>query len=331
MKKLLTLLLTLVMVICLVNLNVNHTKAEDNATPLTFTCVGDGCIIRFGWQSGDNVQYKTTGSVSEPADNWTSYTKNKEIYLLENGATISFRANNIKTSQDSTEHFVFSGDNMEASGDVTSLTNGIGGDAPLNIDNCYSYMFDNCEKLTTAPNLPSTTLSKECYKKMFCETSIVEAPVLPATTLSEGCYSYMFEGCNALTTLPALPAKNLIEDCYYSMFYDCANVKVSITQDVGYTFPYRIPINGTGTMESASSVNNMFVATTGPFTGTPEINKTYYVVNEPIAPPVPPQPEPTPDSSPKDESYEKVIGPTWHWNNDKGICEDYGVVGTYTR
>jgi len=46
-----------------------------------------------------------------------------------------------------------------------------------------------------------------------------------------------------------------------------------------------------------------------------------------------PEPEPTPSPSPskKDESCEKVIGPTWHWNNDKGICEDYGVVGTSTR
>jgi len=40
--------------------------------------------------------------------------------------------------------------------------------------------------------------------------------------------------------------------------------------------------------------------------------------------------DPSP-SQPKDESCEKVIGPTWHWNNTKGICEDYGVVGTYTR
>jgi len=40
---------------------------------------------------------------------------------------------------------------------------------------------------------------------------------------------------------------------------------------------------------------------------------------------------PSPSPSKKDESCEKVIGPTWHWNNDKGICEDYGVVGTSTR
>jgi len=50
--------------------------------------------------------------------------------------------------------------------------------------------------------------------------------------------------------------------------------------------------------------------------------------------PVPPEPTPTPSPSQpvvKDESCEKVIGPTWHWNNDKGICEDYGVVGTSTK
>lgn len=38
-----------------------------------------------------------------------------------------------------------------------------------------------------------------------------------------------------------------------------------------------------------------------------------------------------PDPEKKDESCEKVIGPTWHWNNTKGVCEDTGVVGTYTK
>jgi len=33
----------------------------------------------------------------------------------------------------------------------------------------------------------------------------------------------------------------------------------------------------------------------------------------------------------KDESCEKVIGPTWHWNNTKGVCEEYTLVRTNTR
>jgi len=35
---------------------------------------------------------------------------------------------------------------------------------------------------------------------------------------------------------------------------------------------------------------------------------------------VDPQPDPDPSPIVKDESCEKVIGPTWHWNNTKGIC-----------
>jgi len=55
------------------------------------------------------------------------------------------------------------------------------------------------------------------------------------------------------------------------------------------------------------------------------------VCDAPYVPAPDPTPTPSSDPSTKDESCEKVIGPTWHWNNDKGICEDYGVVGTSTR
>jgi len=37
------------------------------------------------------------------------------------------------------------------------------------------------------------------------------------------------------------------------------------------------------------------------------------------------------DQQTKDESCEKVIGPTWHWNNTKGVCEEYTLVRTNTR
>lgn len=39
---------------------------------------------------------------------------------------------------------------------------------------------------------------------------------------------------------------------------------------------------------------------------------------------------PSPESK-KDESCEKVVGPTWHWNNTKGVCEEYALVRTSTR
>ena len=90
---------------------------------------------------------------------------------------------------------------------------------------CYGYMFDGCTSLTTAPELPATTLAGYCYSGMFngC-TSLTTAPELPVTTLANDCYSYMFNGCTSLTTAPELPATTLAYDCYGYMFHDCTSL-----------------------------------------------------------------------------------------------------------
>ena len=63
-------------------------------------------------------------------------------------------------------------------------------------------MFSSCSSLTTAPDLPATTLANGCYESMFngC-TSLTTAPELPATTLADSCYSGMFSGCSKLNTI----------------------------------------------------------------------------------------------------------------------------------
>ena len=87
---------------------------------------------------------------------------------------------------------------------------------------CYSYMFYYCAGLTTPPELPVMTLAKECYSNMFqgC-TSLTTAPKLPATTLAEGCYQWMLWNCDGLTTAPELPAITLAKDCYQGILRDC--------------------------------------------------------------------------------------------------------------
>ena len=86
-------------------------------------------------------------------------------------------------------------------------------------------MFDSCTSLTTAPELPATTLATICYASMFfgC-TSLTAAPELPATTLASSCYNQMFQGCTSLTTAPELPATTLADYCYSSMFQNCRNL-----------------------------------------------------------------------------------------------------------
>ena len=87
---------------------------------------------------------------------------------------------------------------------------------------CYEGMFYDCYALTIAPELPATTLAEHCYESMFHScASLTTAPKLPATTLAEHCYEYMFSSCASLTTAPELPATTLAKYCYNGMFSNC--------------------------------------------------------------------------------------------------------------
>lgn len=88
-------------------------------------------------------------------------------------------------------------DNISFEGDIRNAQNlilprivGVG---------AFSNMFRGCSSLLTAPELPATTLAKNCYHGMFrgC-SSLTVAPELPASILAEACYAYMFDGCKKL-------------------------------------------------------------------------------------------------------------------------------------
>ena len=97
-------------------------------------------------------------------------------------------------------------------------------------------------------------------------------------TLANACYNCMFYGCTSLTTAPSLPATTLANYCYYRMFRNCASIKLAISKSREYDKEYRIPKSGNG-VTATSALNDMFVDTGGTFTGTPEINTTYYTSN----------------------------------------------------
>ena len=161
----------------------------------------------------------------------------------------------------------------------TSLTQAPALPATTLAKGCYRSMFFGCTALTQAPALPATTLAKYCYQSMFADcTALTQAPALPATTLADSCYNGMFYGCTGLTQAPGLPATTLANSCYYIMFYGCTGLKLSATQTGEYTVEYRIPTTGTGTT-ATDALTSMFASTGGTFTGTPEINKTYYLSN----------------------------------------------------
>ena len=93
------------------------------------------------------------------------------------------------------------------------------------VNECYFYMFKGCTALTTAPALPATQLAGSCYYGMFYGCSaLTAAPALPATQLENHCYRQMFRGCTTLTASPVLPATQLVTRCYQEMFYDCSKL-----------------------------------------------------------------------------------------------------------
>ena len=89
----------------------------------------------------------------------------------------------------------------------------------------FCCLFENCSVLTSAPELPATTLTYCCYQGMFWScTNLTSAPVLPATTLAYGCYNGMFRECTNLTSAPELPATTLANNCYKYMFLGCTKL-----------------------------------------------------------------------------------------------------------
>lgn len=100
-------------------------------------------------------------------------------------------------------------------------------DLPSNPNSYQSYyaMFNYCTGLTTPPKLPATSLWQDCYGNLFdwC-TGLTEAPELPATTLAQSCYEYMFKDCTSITKVKNLPATTLADNCYQYMFSGCKNL-----------------------------------------------------------------------------------------------------------
>ena len=99
----------------------------------------------------------------------------------------------------------------------------------VNTENArFNYLFNNCSVLTSAPELPATSLAYNCYYCMFlgCK-NLKSAPKLPAKALANQCYAYMFARCTNLKTAPELPAEVLAHQCYDSMFLGCKNLKTA--------------------------------------------------------------------------------------------------------
>ena len=116
----------------------------------------------------------------------------------------------------------------------------------------FCHLFSGCSVLTSAPELPATTLAEDCYERMFegC-TNLTTAPKLPAETLAEQCYEGMFMNCSNLTSAPELPAETLAINCYQNMFWGCTKLStvtmLAPSDKITSIFAYMDWLDGAGT------------------------------------------------------------------------------------
>ena len=170
--------------------------------------------------------------ISRDGRSWNPYVMGADILLQNVDDKVYWKAvgsNETIGGNGSGNKFVMTG-RIAASGNVNSLleeneetarTMGLKGRAY-----CYSELFYNCTSLTSAPELPATTMCFGCYTNMFSGcTSLVTAPVLPATTLDKYCYYFMFSGCTSLVKAPELPSTTLGVYCYQNMFQNCTSLE----------------------------------------------------------------------------------------------------------
>ena len=187
-------------------------------------------LIKIGSPDSINLQTSTDGK------SWTPYNVEDIITVPNAGDKVYFKAvgynSRMATSPDDYHKFIttseFEDSGFEASGNVNSLLEEDEYIArTMSLENrqfCYAYLFSGT-LLTTAPELPATTLAYGCYAMMFENCPILNtAPKLPATTLAGFCYYSMFQGCTSLTQSPVLPADDLVDNCYAYMFQGCTSL-----------------------------------------------------------------------------------------------------------
>ena len=195
--------------------------------PLCFTAQENNATVGMTVPGTTSITASLQISTDEQ-NTWTQW--DGSVVTLNKDEKLYVKALNPNTNGFNTEgfvenhKFVINGGKVAASGNIQYLIDPTGErmDVPAY---CYSYMFNGCASLTTAPKLPATTLAGDCYTDMFSGcTSLTSAPELPATTLADYCYYGMFRSCTSLTSAPELPAKTLTVECYEYMFQDCISL-----------------------------------------------------------------------------------------------------------
>ena len=202
-------------------------KTEECPTPyVTFTAKGEQKfkMTTEGGYTISGLQYSVNNG------KWENVVVDKEVTFGGTNGDLHLRGTNINGTASgwyaySTITFTEANVNVACTGDIRTLLDWRIYNIVETNNARFGYLFKDCAVLTSAPELPATTLADFCYHSMFdgC-TSLTAAPKLSATKLDDHCYYGMFYGCTSLVYAPELPAKKLEDNCYTEMFYGCTSL-----------------------------------------------------------------------------------------------------------
>ena len=178
--------------------------------------------VTFGGTNG-NLRLRGT-NINGTASEWSTYST---ITFTDNNVNVACTGD-IRTLLDWRNYNIVETNNARFCylfKDCAVLTSAPELPATTLADFCYYSMFAGCTSLTAAPDLPAETLENSCYREMFWScTNLASAPELPAKKLANYCYDNMFRLCTKLTSAPKLPATTLADDCYSGMFGGCTSL-----------------------------------------------------------------------------------------------------------
>ena len=177
---------------------------------------------------------------------WQDVVANTEITFGGTNGDLRLRGTNPYGTANNTKEYsniTFTNNvNVACTGDIRTLLNWKYYDTVDTQNARFNMLFYNCGVLTSAPDLPATTLATNCYDCMFfyC-TSLESAPVLPATTLSDWCYFQMFSYCKKLSTVTMLGLESeitsksaCVTDWLYNAGTDASSRTLKVRDEAAY-------------------------------------------------------------------------------------------------
>ena len=183
----------------------------------------------------EHGDYKISGlEYSVNNSDWATVKAGTGVTFGGTNGDLRLRGTNINGTAPSLNAYLtitFTDSNVEVActGDIRTLLNWKNYRTVETQNARFCYLFQDCSVLTSAPELPATTLADHCYYYMFFNcTSLTSAPELKATTLADCCYESMFEACTKLSTVTMLaPGDKISEatDCYYGWLYEAGTDK----------------------------------------------------------------------------------------------------------